>query len=234
MRAHFVDTVQAVSPTGSLVLLSGATVTVVTQGTSTPVSATLYAHDDSVDNATKANPFTTGGDGTVDFYLTTAARVDLLLTKTGYTTVRRTVDVSNPSSGGGSSGPLQSKATTLNAAALLALDTVAVDLMGADPAEGMTAVPVAAWLENDDGGTDYTTSANLWIGYANDPLGDGTVILIPAVRINSATFPLYFAAQGGGQAFPAACKGQRLVLMATGPLTGGTKTAKLTLLWAQA
>lgn len=111
MRAHFVDTVQAVSPAGSLVLLSGATVTVVTQGTSTPVSATLYAHDDSVDNATKANPFTTGSDGTVDFYLITAARVDLLIAKTGYTAVRRTVDVVAPGASG-SSAPVYTNGPT--------------------------------------------------------------------------------------------------------------------------
>jgi hypothetical protein len=123
---------------------------------------------------------------------------------------------------------------TLTSGAILTLDSVAVDLMGADPASGKSAVPITAWIENIAGGTDYTTSANLCIGYANDPTVNGMIIQIPAVRLNSTTSPLYFAAQAGGQAFPAACKGQRVVLKADSAITAGTRTAKLTLMWKEA
>lgn len=95
-RAHFADVFLAQSPSGSLSLLSGATITVVDQGTSTPISATIYATDDTVGNTTRANPFTSTASGLVEFYLTVATRVDLLVAKTGYATVRRTVDVLVP------------------------------------------------------------------------------------------------------------------------------------------
>jgi hypothetical protein len=95
-RAHYVDTILGLSGAGTLSLLAGASVTVCNQGTTTPISATLYAVDDSVGNTTKTNPFTSSESGMVEFYLAVAARVDLLVTKAGYATVRRTVDALAP------------------------------------------------------------------------------------------------------------------------------------------
>lgn len=231
-RAHYVDTILGLSSAGALSVLDGASVTVCDQGTTTPISATLYTSD--AGSGTRTNPFLSASDGMVEFWLDDPARVTLRITKTGYGTNTRTVDVEDaPGAAGSGSSSFQVTTTDLLAADITALDAVALDLTP-EPASDKSVVPVGAWLENDTGGTDYTTSASLWIGYANDPLGDGTSIQIPALRLNSVAYPLYYASQNGGQAFPVACKGQRLVLKATGPIIGGTRTAKLTVLWFEA
>lgn len=79
-RAHFVtyltDTNGAVIP--------GATVTVRTPDTVSPISETIYAEDDTSGNTQKANPFTADADGKVEIWLTVPKVVDLYVTKTGY------------------------------------------------------------------------------------------------------------------------------------------------------
>lgn len=99
-RAHYVDTLFGTSGTGMVSVLGGATISVYNQGTTNLLSQTLYTSD--AGSGTLTNPFTSEADGTVEFWLATAARVDLVATKTGYATIRRTIDVEDvPGSGGG-------------------------------------------------------------------------------------------------------------------------------------
>jgi hypothetical protein len=139
---------------------------------------------------------------------------------------------SGSTAGGGGVFTLQR--TPLSSADILALDATPIEVAPA-PASGKANVLSLAWLEVDAGGTNYTTGgANVWIGYANDPLGDGTIAFFPAAALNNTSYPLVYLAPSGGSGFPAACKNQALVLQSTGALTGGTRTATLTTVWCQA
>lgn len=89
-RAHFVDSILW-NDTGVARVLSGATAHVYDVGTSTPISDTLYAAATGVD--TLSNPLTADDNGKIEFYLENDRRVDLVISKTGYTSVRRTVNV---------------------------------------------------------------------------------------------------------------------------------------------
>jgi hypothetical protein len=139
---------------------------------------------------------------------------------------------SGSTAGGGGVFTLQR--TPLSSADILALDATPIEVAPA-PASGKANVLSLAWLEVDAGGTNYTTGgANVWIGYANDPLGDGTIAFFPAAALNNTSYPLVYLAPSGGSGFPAACKDEALVLQSTGALTGGTRTATLTTVWCQA
>ncbi len=67
--------------------ISGPTVTVRIPNTTTPIPQTIYAHDDDVDSVTKPNPFVAGSDGRILFYLNAPRKVDLYITKPGYSPV---------------------------------------------------------------------------------------------------------------------------------------------------
>lgn len=77
--------------------LSGATVTLYNQGTTTPISATIYAND--TDLSVLTNPLTAGTNGKVEFYLATPARLSMKIEKSGYTTTTETIDVLFASTG---------------------------------------------------------------------------------------------------------------------------------------
>lgn len=69
-------------PSTGAVLLS-ATINVYTPGTVTPISATIYDKN----GGTLSNPLTSDAStGLIDFYLTVAQEVDLVVAKAGYTT----------------------------------------------------------------------------------------------------------------------------------------------------
>lgn len=80
VRAHTMIT--AFDPATNTVLTS-ATVNVYNPGTVTPISATIYDRNGNV----QSNPLTSDATtGLVDFYLTVAQEVDLVVSKSGYTT----------------------------------------------------------------------------------------------------------------------------------------------------
>jgi hypothetical protein len=85
-RAHFADVVFL--PFGGFA--GGASIQLVDQGTSTPISATIY--DSDAGAGTLANPLTANATGEFEFFLAAAARIDLLITAQGVTE-RHTVDV---------------------------------------------------------------------------------------------------------------------------------------------
>lgn len=66
-------------------ILSGASVEVRLPGTGTPISEQLYSQDDTEGSGTLTNPFTSAADGQIIFYLTNPKRVDLYISKPGYT-----------------------------------------------------------------------------------------------------------------------------------------------------
>lgn len=125
-RAHFADVLIGTSGTGSLSLLDGATVHVYDQGTTTPISQTIYAADSG--GTTIANPLTSDANGKVEFWLDTPARVDLAASKTGFSPSIRTVDVEAAPSGGGSG--VQVATVEISSAELLVLDTTPKVLVG--------------------------------------------------------------------------------------------------------
>ena len=90
-RAHYVENVLGVSGSGALSLMAGATVHVYDEGTTTPIAQTIYDSDGG--SGTLSNPLTSDANGKVEFWLATAARVDLVVSKTGFTSQTRTVDV---------------------------------------------------------------------------------------------------------------------------------------------
>lgn len=92
IRAHFRD--HHLDNEGEPV--AGASVYVYNQHTTTPITATIYANDSDHPTAaatTLTNPFTTGTDGKYEFFLDTAARVDIKIVSTGLQNITRTVDV---------------------------------------------------------------------------------------------------------------------------------------------
>lgn len=91
-RARFRDTVlgQAVG-VSTLSLLPAATVNVYQPGTSTPIVDTIFAADTGA--AVLVNPLTVDASGVLEFWLERPQRVDLVVSKAGYTSQRVTVDV---------------------------------------------------------------------------------------------------------------------------------------------
>lgn len=79
--------------------IPSATCSVRQKGTATDIVETIFAFDDT-DTAELTNPFTTGADGKVEFYLTTPDRVDIFLSKSGYASQTIPVDVSLASDSG--------------------------------------------------------------------------------------------------------------------------------------
>lgn len=88
-RAHF--STYATDNLGNVI--PGVTVTVREPDTTTAISETIYATDDTVGDAEKGNPFTSDADGKITLWLASPKVVDLLVTKTGYDpqTLRATV-----------------------------------------------------------------------------------------------------------------------------------------------
>ncbi len=89
-RAHYRELVTA-KLNKLVVLLDGATVNVYETGTTTPIAASMYAT--AVGGAALSNPLTSDTSGVVEFYIEQEQRVDLYVTKTGYTSQTVTVDV---------------------------------------------------------------------------------------------------------------------------------------------
>lgn len=79
-RAHFRETI--IDQFGNA--LSGATVTVYNEGTTTPISVIMYGTDAT--GVILANPLTSNADGVVEFYIDTPQDVDLKIEKIGYDT----------------------------------------------------------------------------------------------------------------------------------------------------
>src|SRR5467141_3166971 len=90
MRAHYRDVVAASLPSG-VVPLGGASVSVVQTGTSTPITESIYSGASGA--VTLANPLTSDVQGVAEFWLEREKRVDLVTSKTGFNSVRATVDV---------------------------------------------------------------------------------------------------------------------------------------------
>lgn len=90
MRARFADVAENKN-TGRPI--SAVTVDVFAQGTTTPISETIYVGPTGSD--VLANPFTGGSDGEIEFWLAAPVAVDVRYTKTGFTTETKTV-VANP------------------------------------------------------------------------------------------------------------------------------------------
>lgn len=80
---HFYDAVEAVRSNGIRVALAGATVYVYEPGTTTQV--TLYTSA----GVAQTQPLTADSNGYINFYLKHPQFVDMLISKTGYTTVTR-------------------------------------------------------------------------------------------------------------------------------------------------
>ena len=80
-RARFFDVVQMVDSDGFVKKVASPEITVYDQGTTTPVSETLYAADTG--GSTLTNPFTANSDGSVEFYMATAGRVSVKYDGTG-------------------------------------------------------------------------------------------------------------------------------------------------------
>lgn len=79
--------------TGTGDIIPNATVTVRNPGTTVNISETIYVADDPDASQYTNGAFFTSATGLVTFYLTNQKRVDVLFTKTGYTSVTIPVDV---------------------------------------------------------------------------------------------------------------------------------------------
>ena len=189
-RAHYVENVLGVSGSGALSLMAGATVHIYDAGTTTPIAQTIYDSDGG--SGTLSNPLTSDANGKVEFWLATAARVDLAVSKTGFTSQTRTVDVEDaPVAEGASVGDVPtwdgtkyvpqapsgggvqvSAPVTLMSADLLALHTTAKLLVAAVP--GKTIIPVRLHFRYHRGLVDYTVDPALqWhVGYGDEVSSD--------------------------------------------------------------
>lgn len=92
-----------------LTSVTGASVLVCNQGTSTPISAPIYA--DASSGTTLTNPFTTDVTGTKQFYLDSPVVVTLIKTAAGFTFSNEDVVVDNPTVTPDLSGTYQAIAT---------------------------------------------------------------------------------------------------------------------------
>lgn len=92
-RAHFRESVigRNTGDGNRLNALAAASVYVYQQGTTTPITDTIYSANTGT--GTLTNPLTADSEGVVEFWLERPQRVDLVVTKTGFTSVRVTVDV---------------------------------------------------------------------------------------------------------------------------------------------
>lgn len=81
-------------------VLAGASVHVYDQGTTDPISETIYAGDTGV-VATLSNPITADADGLFEIWLDDPARVDILVVHGGHTSEARTIDVTRTPNDGG-------------------------------------------------------------------------------------------------------------------------------------
>lgn len=72
-------------------ILDGATCTLYDQGTTTPISAIIYAND--TDGTTLTNPLTASATGKVEFYLAAPARLSMKVEKSGHTDTTDVIDV---------------------------------------------------------------------------------------------------------------------------------------------
>src|SRR5215510_6878678 len=88
-------------------------VAVYQSGTTTPIAATLYA--DALSSATLPNPFPTGSDGYVSFYVASELEFDLYVSAPGYSslTLHASADAVQPAGSslpsGGASGTVLTK-----------------------------------------------------------------------------------------------------------------------------
>src|SRR5215831_19842543 len=107
-RAQFRDTALLRGGSGGLIVApTSATVAVYDTGTSTPISELLYA--DSSSGTTLPNPIPMGPDGLITFWTAAERGLDVVVSATGYSSVRTTVTTDAATSGlpsGGTSGQL--------------------------------------------------------------------------------------------------------------------------------
>lgn len=87
-RAHFMEHLTDLQGNA----LSGASITLRDQGTTDPISETIFVADDP-DAAVHANPLTADATGKIEFYLAAAKRLDLFIEKPGFAAKTVTVDV---------------------------------------------------------------------------------------------------------------------------------------------
>ena len=212
-RAHYVENVLGVSGSGALSLMAGATVHVYDAGTMTPIAQTIYDSDGG--SGTLSNPLTSDANGKVEFWLDTPARVDLAVSKTGFTAQTRTVDVEDAPSGGGGSTWIT---VPVSSAELLDLHNMPKELVAA-PGAGKWVFPLHVFYHFIPHGTPYGGSGNLavqdanadniWFGYQNFPVGytnEDMAYLTPWNSANQdagaadANTALVLALRGGGAA----------------------------------
>lgn len=94
-RAHyFASLAGRLSDTVSLAPLVGALAHVYQEGTSTPITETIYSASSGA--GTLANPLTAGADGSIEFYLEDEKRVDIVIVATGFAQKRVTVEAQQP------------------------------------------------------------------------------------------------------------------------------------------
>jgi hypothetical protein len=93
-RAHILYSCVGRRGDGASFLLTGATVHVYQQGTTTAITDPIYAALSG--STTLSNPLTSNSAGTVEFFLDTEQFVDLQVSKAGWTTGTETVLVSAP------------------------------------------------------------------------------------------------------------------------------------------
>ena len=87
-RAHFITFLVD----GKGEPIAGANIILRNQGTTTPISETIYAAEDP-STTTLSNPILSDTDGKVEFYLVAPQRLDIRIEKTGYTPRTFTIDV---------------------------------------------------------------------------------------------------------------------------------------------
>ena len=94
-RAHYFTSLAGrLSDTVSLAPLTGALVNVYQEGTSTPITETLYSGASGA--GTLANPLTAGVDGFTEFWLEKEKRLDIVIVATGFASKRVTIEAQQP------------------------------------------------------------------------------------------------------------------------------------------
>lgn len=223
-RAHYVENVLGVSGSGALSLMAGATVHVYDEGTTDHIAQTIYDSDSG--GGTLSNPLTSDANGKVEFWLATAARVDLAVSKVGFTSQTRTVDVEDAPSG--------YKTTHFTREMLLDLHNTAVDLWPA-PAADAVLLPrriITRFVPATESPVDYEfdpgTSFLTYYGTAS-ATGSADTAFLPLSDQTGCIGTLTSPVPGGSNGGPTSdYAGQPLRLKLDLPLTSGNGTLDVT------